>query len=409
MNLLKTAVKARIPLIAVRTDDARNAARLIEVITGLDTTIVRWVRKAKDTPTIATFMNEGDLGVISWQEGLDWAGTNKWLEEHSTTLIIVNPETLHPVMMDAGPLQVPALVTREFIESLTDAPVPPLAAALSGLSITSMRRIAALATAEYNEFTPKSIRRVRRELFPVVRGLEEVDPDQLFYEPQQLLLDWLKIDGQLFGLDTHPLLTPRGFLFTGEPGTGKTSGAKFIAQTLKVPLYKLDLGMILGRYVGESDERLIAALRQADSFEPCVLLLDEVEKLFEISNTSDVIPRLLGHMLWWLQEHTSKVLTVMTTNDEKKIPPELYRAGRVDSVVKFEGLKHDQVGTFVFRLAKKLETLAVVPSESLEALAGRLIAGHGVPGAFRINQASATEEVLGLVKREVIKKSGVKQ
>lgn len=34
------------------------------------------------------------------------------------------------------------------------------------------------------------------------------------------------------------------------------------------------------------------------------------------------------------------LLTVLTTNDAGKIPPELYRSGRLDDYVVFEKLKH---------------------------------------------------------------------
>jgi SpoVK/Ycf46/Vps4 family AAA+-type ATPase len=49
--------------------------------------------------------------------------------------------------------------------------------------------------------------------------------------------------------------------------------------------------------------------------------------------------RVMGELLWWLQEHQSRVLTIMTTNNEKAIPPELYREGRIDAVVAFERMK----------------------------------------------------------------------
>jgi len=410
LNLLKTAVKARIPLIAVHTDDPRFAPKLIESITGREPTVIRWQTKPGVKSSISSFMGSQQLGVIQPTEDIKWPETNAWLEESGATLVVVNPETVHPLMFDVGALQVPAEITREFILSITDEPTQPLEAALSGMSITNMRRIAALATASHNEFTPKAIRAVRKAMFPVVRGLEEVDPDQVFYDPPEFLTRWLKIDGKLFKPETHPMLTPRGFLFKGAPGTGKTSGAKYLAQKLKVPLYKLDLGMILGKFVGESDERLISALRQADSFEPCVLLLDEVEKLFEVNSTDNVMPRLLGHMLWWLQEHQSKVLTIMTTNDVGKIPPELFRAGRVDFVEEFQGLDLDKLTTFVFTLAKKLSHLASVPEPRLLDLIQRFQATHTHAGTASspVNQAVITEEVLGLIKREVIK-TGAKQ
>jgi SpoVK/Ycf46/Vps4 family AAA+-type ATPase len=47
----------------------------------------------------------------------------------------------------------------------------------------------------------------------------------------------------------------------------------------------------------------------------------------------------LGQLLWWLQEHTSRVLTVMTTNDRTILPPELIRSGRIDKDIYMGCLK----------------------------------------------------------------------
>ena len=43
-------------------------------------------------------------------------------------------------------------------------------------------------------------------------------------------------------------------------------------------------------------------------------------------------------MLWWLAEHKSRVLTIMTTNNDKILPKELYREGRIDEVMTFLGV-----------------------------------------------------------------------
>lgn len=41
---------------------------------------------------------------------------------------------------------------------------------------------------------------------------------------------------------------------------------------------------------------------------------------------------MIGHLLTWLQEHTSSILTIATCNDHTKLPPELSRAGRFDDL-----------------------------------------------------------------------------
>lgn len=66
---------------------------------------------------------------------------------------------------------------------------------------------------------------------------------------------------------------------------------------------------------------------------PCVVLIDEVEKVFQSGEDGGVTSRILSQLLWWLAEHRTRVLTVMTTNDYAAIPPELYRPGRLDKVM----------------------------------------------------------------------------
>ena len=71
----------------------------------------------------------------------------------------------------------------------------------------------------------------------------------------------------------------------------------------------------------------------------CVVLIDEVEKAFASQNDTGVSSSLLGTLLWWLQEHKSRVFVVMTTNKKEVIPKELWREGRIDKVLTFQGLE----------------------------------------------------------------------
>jgi hypothetical protein len=406
VNLLKTAVKAGIPLIAARTDDPRGFGAVVEEITGMNVVAVKIIpSKVTNTKsTISQFMKPNQLGVMEYDD-LDWKSTQEWLEKHESILIVINCPEIHHRMLDVGFVSVPLQLIADFVrERVSEGePIAKFVSALSGLSLHNIDRISRMATAEFGEFTPKSLRAIRKRFFQVVRGIEEVATEQLFYDPPEILKEWLKMEGILFTANTQPLLTPRGFLFTGLPGTGKTSGAKYLANQLNVPLYRLDLGQVLSKWAGESDQRLSTALKQAESFEPCILLIDEVEKLFETTNGSDILARLLGHLLWWLQEHSSKVLVVMTTNHAHKLPPELYREGRVDQSVNFTGLTNANLLPFMRDLAKKLDYIAAVPTEDLEALATKLrkaATGNGDMAA--ISQSRVTEQVLRLIKLKIV-------
>lgn len=154
------------------------------------------------------------------------------------------------------------------------------------------------------------------------------------------LKEWLKSKAQVFrrldeakkfGVDT-----PKGVLFVGMPGCGKSLAAKASARLFNVPLLRLDIGRLLGKYVGESEHNMRVALKTAESISPCILWIDEIEKAFAGINqdggASDITKRLFGQFLTWLQEKENTVFVVATANDITAFPPEFLRKGRFDEV-----------------------------------------------------------------------------
>lgn len=134
-------------------------------------------------------------------------------------------------------------------------------------------------------------------------------------------------------LSRSPLHPPRGILLVGVPGCGKSLSAKAIASEWRLPLYRLDLGAVLGMYIGQSESQLREALETADRVAPCVLWIDEIEKgLASGGGDGGVSRRLVGQFLYWLQESASKVFIVATANDVTSLPPELLRKGRFDEL-----------------------------------------------------------------------------
>jgi SpoVK/Ycf46/Vps4 family AAA+-type ATPase len=68
-------------------------------------------------------------------------------------------------------------------------------------------------------------------------------------------------------------------LFTGPPGTGKTTGAAIVAGQLGLDLYRIDLSRVVSKYVGDTEknlDRVFTAARDASA----VLLFDEADALF---------------------------------------------------------------------------------------------------------------------------------
>jgi len=154
------------------------------------------------------------------------------------------------------------------------------------------------------------------------------------------LKEWLRSKAQIFrrldeakkfGVDT-----PKGVLLVGMPGCGKSLAAKASTRLFNVPLLRLDIGRLLGKYVGESEHNMRVALKTAESISPCILWIDEIEKAFagidQSGGASDITKRLFGQFLTWLQEKENTVFVVATANDITAFPPEFLRKGRFDEV-----------------------------------------------------------------------------
>ena len=133
-----------------------------------------------------------------------------------------------------------------------------------------------------------------------------------------------------------------GILLVGMPGCGKSMAAKtarlFIDPTW--PLIKLDIGRLLGKYVGESEGNLRMALEIAERVSPCILWIDEMEKAFSGLDSSDgTSMRLFGSFLTWMQEKRESaekrgkiIYVIATANNIDKLPDEFKRKGRFDEI-----------------------------------------------------------------------------
>ena len=171
------------------------------------------------------------------------------------------------------------------------------------------------------------------EMIPVSEGLEDIgglDNLKEWLEKKAVILkDMAK--AKKYGVEL-----PKGVLFAGIPGCGKSLNAKASAKLFEVPLLKLDMGRLMGKYVGESEANLRQAISLAEAISPCVLWVDELEKAFAgiggNGGGAEVTTRLFGQFLTWMQEKKSAVFVVATANDIMKLPPELVRKGRFDEI-----------------------------------------------------------------------------
>lgn len=218
-----------------------------------------------------------------------------------------------------------------------------LVRSLSGLTLDQVRRVVAQAIVADGLLSVDDIDSVIRwkgeiigqggllEFFPV-----EANTFELGGFPR--LKQWLDHARVGFSKEARALnlLPPKGVLFVGVQGCGKSLAAKYIAREWKLPLLKLDAGRLYDKYVGESEKNFRRATGVAEAMAPVVLWIDELEKAFAQGGSGEadggLSQRLFGALLTWLQEKKEDVFVVGSANDLSKLPPEFLRKGRFDEI-----------------------------------------------------------------------------
>jgi ATP-dependent 26S proteasome regulatory subunit len=136
-----------------------------------------------------------------------------------------------------------------------------------------------------------------------------------------------------FGLDP-----PRGMIVLGVQGCGKSLCAQALAGEWKLPLVKFDTSAVYDKFIGETEKRIRKVFQVAEGLAPCVLWIDELEKVFagsgpdSASADAGVSSRLLASFLSWMQDRKSPVFVAATCNNVTVLPPELIRKGRFDEL-----------------------------------------------------------------------------
>ena len=121
---------------------------------------------------------------------------------------------------------------------------------------------------------------------------------------------------------------PKGMILLGIPGSGKSLAAKIAAKRLGMVLICADWGGLISHRPGESEQNIKALLQVCEAASPCILFFDDFDKAFassDLSQENSGEKRLAGMLLTWLQEHRSKVFTIVTCNRITHLPPELKR------------------------------------------------------------------------------------
>jgi AAA+ superfamily predicted ATPase len=203
-----------------------------------------------------------------------------------------------------------------------------LGRALAGLTETEATRVLSLAIMDAHELSVAAcgpiIVRHKADVLEAQQGVELIEPLETLNDVGGL--DLLKAEvSRLPALLTSEaraakVRAPRGFLFAGPPGTGKSLTAKVASGGL-MPILRWEPASSKSKWVGSSTENTLAVLKAADAIDQCVLWIDEADTGLKDGTEGDsgVSDEMMGIVLTWMQERTSNVVVVMTTNHPERL------------------------------------------------------------------------------------------
>ena len=125
-------------------------------------------------------------------------------------------------------------------------------------------------------------------------------------------------------------------LFTGADGAGRTMAAEVLATELGVDLYRVDLGQVGSKYIGETEKNLRSVFDSATRA-GAVLLFDEADALFgkrtDVKDAHDRYANIeVGYLLERLETHEGVV--ILATNRKESLDDAFTR--RIRYVVDLE-------------------------------------------------------------------------
>lgn len=140
--------------------------------------------------------------------------------------------------------------------------------------------------------------------------------------------------------DKYGARMPKGIIFYGSPGTGKTLMAKAIAGEAKVPFYSVSGSDFVQMYVGVGASRIRDLFKKAKAHGKAVIFIDEIDAIGKkrASNAvggNDERDQTLNALLTEMSgfTHSEGIVVIAATNRLDVLDPALLRPGRFDRQV----------------------------------------------------------------------------
>ena len=256
--------------------------------------------------------------------------------------------------------------------------------------------------------------------FRDIIGHDEVIADlQLIVKLMQKKRNEAKSDSKF------PVQIPRGMLFSGEAGTGKTLLAKAVAGEAGVPFFYMNASGFVEMYVGVGAKRVRQLFKMARKNAPCIIFIDEIDAVGTDRNAATVSGEQKQTINALLQEMDgfdtkSGVFIIAATNNPDKLDKALVRSGRFDRHVVISPPKDWTVRKQLFEYYLRHEIKDNICSASLEQIAKQSVGFTGADVSAVCNEArliataqdsdSITTEILEeAIDRKIFKGNHVKE
>ncbi|WP_094572901.1 ATP-binding protein [Mucilaginibacter xinganensis] len=125
-------------------------------------------------------------------------------------------------------------------------------------------------------------------------------------------------------------------LFHGSPGTGKTLTAILLGKLFNLDVYRIDLSMVVSKYIGETEKNLEKVFKKAEN-KRWILFFDEADALFSkrtsISDSNDKYANQeIAYLLQRLEDYPG--LVILASNMRNNVDEAFTR--RLNSIVHFQ-------------------------------------------------------------------------
>lgn len=156
------------------------------------------------------------------------------------------------------------------------------------------------------------------------------------------VMDWVSYGKDVIERSRGAVNRSYPCLFYGPPGTGKSFAAKLIGKEYKKDVFRIDLSMIVSKYIGETEKNLAALFDRAEG-KDWILFFDEADALFGkrtgISDSKDKWANLeMSYLLQRMEEYEG--LCILATNLKHNLDSAMTR--RFQSLIYFPWPKPEQ-------------------------------------------------------------------